>query len=77
MDSTAKFLLAVLILLPFDYAIIRFVDLGIYKLKNKVSKVKKDNKKTNQEQLETTPEIKIDKDFWDRDFYNKKEWTKD
>ena len=63
MDSTAKFLLAVLILLPFDYAIIRFVDLGIYKLKNKVSKVKKDNKKTNQEQLETTPEIKIDKDF--------------
>lgn len=63
MDSTAKFLLAVLILLPFDYAIIRFVDLGIYKLKNKVSKVKKDNKKTSQEQLETTPEIKIDKDF--------------
>lgn len=63
MDSTAKFLLAVLILLPFDYAIIRFVDLGIYKLKNKVSKVKKDNKKTSQEQLEATPEIKIDKDF--------------
>lgn len=63
MDSTAKFLLAVLILLPFDYAIIRFVDLGIYKIKNKVSKVKKDNKKTSQEQLETTPEIKIDKDF--------------
>lgn len=63
MDSTAKFLLAVLILLPFDYAIIRFVDLVIYKLKNKVSKVKKDNKKTSQEQLETTPEIKIDKDF--------------
>ena len=77
MDSTAKFLLAVLILLPFDYAIIRFVDLGIYKLKNKVSKVKKDNKKTSQEQLETTPEVNIDKDFWDRDFYNKKEWTKD
>ena len=63
MDSTAKFLLAVLILLPFDYAIIRFVDLGIYKLKNKVSKVKKDNKKANQEQLETTPEVNIDKDF--------------
>ena len=63
MDSTAKFLLAVLILLPFDYAIIRFVDLGIYKLKNKVSKVKKDNKKTSQEQLETTPEVNIDKDF--------------
>ena len=63
MDSTAKFLLAVLILLPFDYAIIRFVDLGIYKLKNKVSKVKKDNKKANQEQLETTPEANIDKDF--------------
>ena len=63
MDSTAKFLLAVLILLPFDYAIIRFVDLGIYKLKNKVSKVKKDNKKTNQEQLETTPEVNIDKEF--------------
>ena len=62
MDSTAKFLLAVLILLPFDYAIIRFVDLGIYKLKNKVSKVKKDNKKANQEQLETTPNI--DKEFW-------------
>ena len=59
MDSTAKFLLAVLILLPFDYAIIRFVDLGIYKLKNKV---KKDNKKANQEQLETTPSI--DKEFW-------------
>lgn len=63
MDSTAKFLLAVLILLPFDYAIIRFVDLGIYKLKNKVSKVKKDNKKANQEQLATTPEVNIDKDF--------------
>lgn len=63
MDSTAKFLLAVLILLPFDYAIIRFVDLGIYKLKNKVSKIKKDNKKANQEQLEATPEINIDKDF--------------
>ena len=63
MDSTAKFLLAVLILLPFDYAIIRFVDLGIYKLKNKVSKVKKDNKKICQEQLETTPEVNIDKDF--------------
>ena len=63
MDSTAKFLLAVLILLPFDYAIIRFVDLGIYKLKNKVSKVKKDNKKISQEQLETTPEVNIDKDF--------------
>ena len=63
MDSTAKFLLAVLILLPFDYAIIRFVDLGIYKLKNKVNKVKKDNKKANQEQLEATPEINIDKDF--------------
>ena len=63
MDSTAKFLLAVLILLPFDYAIIRFVDLGIYKLKNKVNKVKKDNKKANQEQLETTPEVNIDKDF--------------
>ena len=63
MDSTAKFLLAVLILLPFDYAIIRFVDLGIYKLKNKVSKVKKDNKKANQEQLEATPEVNIDKDF--------------
>ena len=62
MDSTAKFLLAVLILLPFDYAIVRFVDLGIYKLKNKVSKVKKDNKKANQEQLETTPNI--DKEFW-------------
>ncbi len=62
MDSTAKFLLAVLILLPFDYAIIRFVDLGIYKLKNKVSKVKKDNKKANQEQLATTPNI--DKEFW-------------
>ena len=62
MDSTAKFLLAVLILLPFDYAIIRFVDLGIYKLKNKVNKVKKDNKKANQEQLETTPNI--DKEFW-------------
>ena len=62
MDSTAKFLLAVLILLPFDYAIIRFVDLGIYKLKNKVSKVKKDDKKANQEQLETTPNI--DKEFW-------------
>lgn len=62
MDSTAKFLLAVLILLPFDYAIVRFVDLGIYKLKNRVSKVKKDNKKTNQEQLETTPNI--DKEFW-------------
>ena len=61
MDSTAKFLLAVLILLPFDYAIIRFVDLGIYKLKNKVNKVKKDNKKANQEQLETTPNI--DKEF--------------
>ena len=28
MDSTAKFLLAVLILLPFDYAIVKFVDLG-------------------------------------------------
>ena len=63
MDSTAKFLLAVLILLPFDYAIIRFVDLGIYKLKNKVNKVKKDNKKINQEQLETTPEVNIDKEF--------------
>lgn len=62
MDSTAKFLLAVLILLPFDYAIVRFVDLGIYKLKNRVSKVKKDNKKANQEQLETTPNI--DKEFW-------------
>ena len=62
MDSTAKFLLAVLILLPFDYAIVRFVDLGIYKLKNKVSKVKKDNKKASQEQLETTPNI--DKEFW-------------
>ena len=62
MDSTAQFLLAVLILLPFDYAIVRFVDLGIYKLKNKVSKVKKDNKKANQEQLETTPNI--DKEFW-------------
>lgn len=62
MDSTAKFLLAVLILLPFDYAIIRFVDLGIYKLKNKVSKVKKDNKKANQEQLEATSNI--DKQFW-------------
>ena len=62
MDSTAKFLLAVLILLPFDYAIIRFVDLGIYKLKNKVGKVKKDNKKANQEQLEATPNI--DKEFW-------------
>ena len=62
MDSTAKFLLAVLILLPFDYAIVRFVDLGIYKLKNKVSKVKKDNKKANQEQLATTPNI--DKEFW-------------
>ena len=62
MDSTAKFLLAVLILLPFDYAIIKFVDLGIYKLKNKVSKVKKDNKKANQEQLATTPNI--DKEFW-------------
>lgn len=62
MDSTAKFLLAVLILLPFDYAIIKFVDLGIYKLKNKVSKVKKDNKKANQEQLETTSNI--DKEFW-------------
>ena len=63
MDSTAKFLLAVLILLPFDYTIVRFVDLGIYKLKNKVNKVKKDNKKANQEQLETTPEVNIDKDF--------------
>lgn len=63
MDSTAKFLLAVLILLPFDYAIIRFVDLGIYKLKNKVNKVKKDNKKISQEQLEATPEVNIDKDF--------------
>lgn len=62
MDSTAKFLLAVLILLPFDYAIISFVDLGIYKLKNKVSKVKKDNKKASQEQLETTPNM--DKEFW-------------
>lgn len=62
MDSTAKFLLAVLILLPFDYAIVRFVDLGIYKLKNRVSKVKKDNKKANQGQLETTPSI--DKEFW-------------
>ena len=62
MDSTAKFLLAVLILLPFDYAIVRFVDLGIYKLKNKVNKVKKDNKKANQEQPETTPNI--DKEFW-------------
>ena len=62
MDNTAKFLLAVLILLPFDYAIVRFVDLGIYKLKNRVSKVKKDNKKANQEQLETTPNI--DKEFW-------------
>ena len=62
MDSTAKFLLAVLILLPFDYAIIKFVDLGIYKLKNRVSKVKKDNKKANQEQLEATPNI--DKEFW-------------
>ena len=62
MDSTAKFLLAVLILLPFDYAIVRFVDLGIYKLKNKVNKVKKDNKKANQEQLATTPNI--DKEFW-------------
>ena len=62
MDSTAKFLLAVLILLPFDYAIIKFVDLGIYKLKNKVSKIKKDNKEANQEQLGTTPNI--DKEFW-------------
>ena len=62
MDSTAKFILSVLILLPFDYAIIRFVDLWIYKLKNKTNKVKKDNKKANQEQLETTPNI--DKEFW-------------
>ena len=62
MDSTAQFLLAVLILLPFDYAIVRFVDLGIYKLKNNVNKVKKDSKKTSQEQLETTPNI--DKEFW-------------
>jgi len=61
-DSTAKFLLAVLILLPFDYAIIRFVDLGIYKLKNKVNKVKKDSKKASQEQLETTSNI--DREFW-------------
>ena len=61
MDSTAKFLLAVLILLPFDYAIIRFVDLGIYKLKNKVNKVKKDSKKASQEQLETTSNI--DREF--------------
>ena len=63
MDSTAKFILSVLILLPFDYAIIRFVDLWIYKLKNKTNKVKKDNKKANQEQLETIPEVNIDKDF--------------
>ena len=47
MDSTAKFILSVLILLPFDYAIIRFVDLWIYKLKNKTNKVKKDNKKVD------------------------------
>ena len=62
MDSTAKFILSVLILLPFDYAIIRFVDFWIYKLKNKTNKVKKDNKKANQEQLETTPNI--DREFW-------------
>ena len=62
MDTTAKFLLAVLILLPFDYAIIRFVDLVIYKLKNKVSKVKKDNKKAKRKQSEAT--LNIDKEFW-------------
>ena len=49
MDSTAKFLLAVLILLPFDYGIIKFVDVIIYRLKNNSNKEKKINE--------------IDKDF--------------
>ena len=60
MDNTAKFLLAVLILLPFDYGIVKFVDLIIYKLKN--NKPKKDNKKADKEQLEATSNI--DKQFW-------------
>lgn len=64
MDNTAKFILSILILLPFDYAIIKFVDLWIYKLKNKV---KKDNKKISQEQPETTPSI--DKEFWIKDWH--------
>jgi len=52
-DSTAKFLLAVLILLPFDYGIIKFVDVIIYRLKNNSNKEKKINE--------------IDKDFWGKD----------
>lgn len=60
MDSTAKFLLAVLILLPFDYAIIKFVDLWIYKLKNSNKRNKKENK-IDQEQLDKISNI--DKEF--------------
>ena len=66
MDSTAKFLLAVLILLPFDYAIIRFVDLFIYKLKNsKKSKQKNNNKEIVDKEAEKEVSKKdIDKEFW-------------
>ena len=67
MDSTAKFLLAVLILLPFDYAIIRFVDLFIYKLKNsKKSKQKNNNEEVivDKEAEKEVPKKDIDKEFW-------------
>ena len=58
MDNTAKFILAVLVLLPFDYAIIKFVDLFIYKLKNGKSKT---NTWKKLDTNENTPEI--DKEF--------------
>ena len=67
MDSTAKFLLAVLILLPFDYTIIRFVDLFIYKLKNSKKSEQKNNNEeviVDKEAEKEVPKKDIDKEFW-------------
>ncbi len=58
MDNTAKFILAVLMLLPLDYAIIKFVDLFIWKLRNhKNQKQCCCNKQTTKENPEIDTEF--------------------
>lgn len=60
MDSTAKLVLALAILLPLDYGAIMLINLLVLNIKNKMK-----NKIYNEGQV---PEPQVDKDFWSDNF---------
>ena len=61
MDSTAKLLLALAVLLPLDYGAIKFINLLALHIQNKIK-----NKTCGQ-----VPVPKIDKDFWSDDLVSR------